>query len=625
MYFQIVSKFCEEKKKMRKILAVLSFLVVLSMAISACGAPVTQATNVPATQPSVATLPPAPATEPPAPATEVPAQGPKILHINNGVGDTPTLDPAIAEDTSSIQVINEAFVGLTSIDEVTNLTYPGIANTWDSVTNADGTETVTFHLRNDVPWVRWNGDAVETVKTCDGSADRIVNANDFAYGISRNLDPVVASPYGYLLGMVMVGAADYNNGVTTDFSTVGVKVIDDQTIALTYLQPAVYNVQISGLWVARPQPKWVIEGDCDGALLPRGERWTEPGFFQSYGPYTMSEWIHDSSMVIVKNPFWPGTEAQPIPKIDEVDFTMLDEAVAFSDYEAGNLDTAGVPLGDLDRVKSDPVLSAELYNGVNLCSYYYGYNITAPFVDDVRVRRALSEAVDRQSLVDNVLKGGQQPAQWFARPGLAGAPTMADHPDLGIKSDPVAAKADLQSYLDEKKLTVDQIDITIMFNTSSGHQKIAEAIQQMWKDTLGINAKLVNQEWAVYLATVKGADTPQVWRMGWCPDYPDINNYDNEVFGPNGSSNPYTAGKPSGGIFWQSQEYQDLMKAGAVETDNTKRVEIYAKAEQLLVYGDAVIIPIYWYARNTTTKPYVVRTFGTGGQEEFAKWDILPH
>ncbi len=283
------------------------------------------------------------------------------------------------------------------------------------------------------------------------------------------------------------------------------------------------------------------------------------------------------------------------------------------------------PLGDLDRVKADPVLSAELYNGVNLCSYYYGFNTTAKYVDDVRVRRALSEAVDRQSLVDNVLKGGQQPAQWFARPGLAGAPTMEDHPDLGVKSDVAAAKADLQSYLDEKKLTVDQLDITLMFNTSSGHQKIAEALQQMWKDNLGLNVKLVNQEWAVYLATVKGADTPQIWRMGWCPDYPDANNYDREVFAANGSSNPYTNGKPSGGVFWANPTYEDLLKKAAVETDNTKRVELYAQAEQILVYTDAVIIPIYWYAANRVTKPYVVRTYGVGGSEEFAKWDIIPH
>ncbi|MBE3066684.1 MAG: hypothetical protein IMZ73_04515 [Chloroflexi bacterium] len=113
--------------------------------------------------------------------------------------------------------------------------------------------------------------------------------------------------------------------------------------------------------------------------------------------------------------------------------------------------------------------------------------------------------------------------------------------------------------------------------------------------------------------------------MGWCPDYPDANNYDKEVFGPNGSSNPFTDGKPSGGVFFDDPAYIDLINRAAVETDVTKRVDLYAQAEQILVYTDAVIIPIYWYARNTVTKPYVVRTFGVGGSEEYSKWDLLPH
>ena len=102
----------------------------------------------------------------------------------------------------------------------------------------------------------------------------MVTADDFAYGIERNLNPKNASPYGYLLGMVLKGANDYNAGTTTDFSTVGVKVVDPATLEMTFLAPAAYNVQVAGLWVARPQPKWVIEGDCDGAVQARGERWT---------------------------------------------------------------------------------------------------------------------------------------------------------------------------------------------------------------------------------------------------------------------------------------------------------------------------------------------------------------
>jgi oligopeptide transport system substrate-binding protein len=604
---------------MRKLFITLSLLMALSMVLAACGgaqpAAPEQVTVVQTqiVEKEVTAMPEASTT----------GEGPKVLHWFFGPGDVPTLDPAIAQDTSSIQVIEEAFIGLTHIDEETSATVPGMATDWESVTNADGTETITFHMRNDIPWVRWNGDAVETVKTCDGSADRLVTASDFAYGIQRNLDPVNASPYAYVWGFVLKGAADYNNGVTDDFSTVGVDVIDDATIALTFLQPAAFNTQIAGMWIGRPQPRWVIEGDdCNEA---KGERWTEPGFFQGYGPYIMSEWVHDSNLTIVKNPFWPGTDDIPVPKIDEVTFSMLDDTVAFADYEAGNLDGSNAPLADLDRIKADPTLSKELKIAPSMCTYYYGFNTQAPVVNDRRVRLALSEAIDRQSLIDNVTKGGQEPAQWFGRPGLAGAPTMADHPDLGVKYDPEDAKAQLQSYLDETGQTADQLDLTLMFNTSSGHQKIAEAIQQMWKDTLGVDVKLVNQEWAVYLETIKGADTPQIFRLGWCLDYPDENNFIRENFDANGSSNPYTDGKPSGGAFYDNPDFFAGLAAAATESDPVKRVNMYADLEETLVYTDAVIAPIYWYTIVVVTKPYVQRTYGVGGQQAFEKWDILPH
>jgi oligopeptide transport system substrate-binding protein len=377
------------------------------------------------------------------------------------------------------------------------------------------------------------------------------------------------------------------------------------------------------MWVAHAQPKWLIEGDdCTEA---RGERWTETGFFQGYGPYTLKEWVHDSTLTMIKNPFWPGSDAIPQSKIDEVNFVMLDEQPAFAEYEAGNLDVAAVPLSELDRVKSDPTLSQELKIAPVLCTYTYEFNTQADVVNDKRVRLALSEAIDRQSLIDNVTKGGQEPAQWFARPGLAGAPTIKDHPDLGVKYNPEDAKAQLQSYLDEKGTTADQLNITLMFNTSSGHQKIAEAIQQMWKDTLGINVQLANQEWKVFLKTVKGKDTPQIYRNGWCQDYPDANNFDREVYLPGGSNNPNTDGS-IGGISWSNDQYNTLVADAAKETDPVKRVDMYSQAEEILVHDDAAIAPIYWYTGVATTKPYITRTYSVlGGLQHYEKWDVAAH
>ncbi|MBN1888938.1 MAG: peptide ABC transporter substrate-binding protein [Thermoflexales bacterium] len=552
---------------------------------------------------------------PPAPTAK--PQRPNIIRANFGYGDVPTLDPSISEDTSSITVIEESFVALTRLDEVTSELNPGMATKWDI--SQDG-KIYTFHLRNDVPWVRWDGTKVVKAQDCDGN-DRLVTAKDFEYGILRALKPETASPYAYVLAFAIDGASAFNNGETDDPTTVGVKALDDWTLEVKFLEDAAYNANIIGLWTAMPVPKWVIEGDCD--VEGRGDRWTEPGFFQSYGPFTLKEWIHDSTLTIIKNPFWPGDEATPQAKVDEVIFSMLDETAAMAEYEAGNMDATAVPSADIDRVKSDPTLSKQLVIAPNLCTYFYGFNTTAPYVDDARVRRALSLAVDRQGLVDNVLKGGQQPAQWFSRPGLAAVPTMDSHPDLGVSFKPEEANKWLDEYLAEKGLTKADLDITVMFNTSSGHQKIAEALQQMWKTTLGLDIKLTNQEWAVFLDTIKGKDTPQIWRLGWCLDYPDANNFIREVCAANGSSNPYENGEPAGGFMWKNEKFEELVKQAAVEKDPAKRVEMYAQAEQILVYEDAVMIPLYWYTRVTLTQPWIKRTFSAGGHERYENWEVL--
>lgn len=547
----------------------------------------------------------------PAPVEEVAEL--KTIRFVTGPGDIPTLDPSLAEDTSSIQIAIETFGGLTRPDEVTNETLPGMAESWDI--SEDG-RVYTFHLLEGIPWVKYDAVSDTVVEVLDDEGNvRYVTANDFAYAFIRSLAPATASPYSYVLAGVLEGAAAFNGGETEDAATVGVKVVDDYTLELTFISPAAFNASIAGMWMGYAEPQWLIE--------EKGDRWTETGFFQGYGPFVMKEWVHDSFLTMVKNPFWPGTESTPVSKIDVVEALFLDASPAMAEYEAGNLDVVGVPLADMDRVKADPVLSAELVIAPNFCSYYYGFNTAAPFTDDVRVRRALSYGMDRQALIDNVTKGEQIPAQWLSNPGLAGAPTLEEYADLGAKFDLEAAKAELQSYLDEKSLTVADLDITLMFNTSEGHQRIAEAIQQMWKDNLGLDVKLTNQEWKVFLQTTDGANAPQVFRLGWCLDYPDANNFIGDVFKVGGNSNHVAADGTKGGIQWYNEEFETLIADAAKELDNAKRTVMYARAEEIATVEDAVFMPIYWYTRVTLTKPYVQRTFSTGGHEHFEKWDIV--
>lgn len=605
-----------------KILTMLSLLVLASMVLAACQpqAPAEVVRTVIVTQEVVregeTVVETVVQTVVVTPEPQPEEAGPKVLRYAFGPGDIPTIDPALSTDTTSVQVVMETHPALNRQHEETNVLEPGIAESWETTNNEDGTMTAVYQLRQDVPWVKWDGNEVVQVQDCDGNS-RMVTAHDFEYGILRMLNPATASDYAYVSVFGLQGAGPFNSGETEDPETVAVQALDDWTLEITFVNQATYNLAIAGLWIHAATPQWLIEGDdCTEA---RGDRWMETGFNQSYGPYALKEWIHDATLTVVKNPFWPGTDSIPVPKIDEIVFYMLDQPAAFAEYEAGNMDVSDVPQADIDRVKADPVLSEELTTPPVQCTYYYGFNTKKPPVDDVRVRRALSMAIDRQGLIDNVVKGGQIPAQWFARPGLAAAPTLEEFPDLGVKSDPEAAKALLDEYLQENGLTAADLDITLMFNTLAGHQAIAEAIQQMWKENLDIDVQLANQEWRVYLQTIQ-EDSPQVWRLGWCSDYPDANNFTREVFAQGGHENSGEAGQ--GINQWVNEQFEELVAQAAVETDPDVRTDLYVEAEQLLVFEDAVIAPIYWYTSVEVTKPYVQRTFGVGGQEYFEKWDI---
>jgi len=518
----------------------------------------------------------------------------KEINLNLGT-EPPTLDPCLATDTTSVQVDEMLFLGLTNQNEETTEVEPELATKWE--VSADGL-TWTFYMRKDVKWVHYDP------ATKKFTLKRPVTAHDVEYGVKRTLDPATASDYAYVL-YVIKGAEAFNTGETTDPATVGVKAIDDYTVQFTLEYPAAYFPLIAGMWVARPVPKEPIE--------QFGDKWTEPGNIWSNGPYALEVWEHENRLVLVKNPHWWGAKDVAIERIN---FAMITEtSTAFAKYEAGELDVAAVPLADIDRVKADPVLSKELHIAPILCTYYYGFNVEKPPFDNVLVRKAFSFAVDRKKLVEEVTKGGQEPAMWFTRPGIFGSPDpKVEKEEDWPHFDPELAKKFLADagYPGGKGLP----EITLMYNTSEGHKRIAEAIQQMWKEVLGVEVKLANQEWKVYLKTL-AEDPPQIWRLGWCQDYPDANNFLNEVFHSQSTMNHTKWGNP---------EFDRLVEEAAKETDPAKRKEMYRKAEQILVMQDAAMIPIYWYTRVSCTKPYVERTFSVlGGLEHFEKWKVKKH
>lgn len=589
----------------KKFYIIMFAVLAFAMILSACGA-----------------APEAPAAEGEAPAADEPAEeaeavgyeGPKTLSVALGYGDIPTLDPSKAEDTSSIQLAVLMFPGVTRANEVTSVVEPAMASSWD--VSDDGT-VYTFHLMEGVSWVKYDEVLGEVVEVTDEEGNvRYVTADDFYFGFIRTLKKETGSPYAYVLDMTLAGAEDfhYADEADRDETTVGVKVIDPQTIELTFLKPGLFNASVAGMWMGYAQPSWAIE--------ELGDRWFEPGNIETYGPFTLKDWVHDYSATIIKNPFWAGTEYSPAPVLDEVEFRFLDNIPALAEYEAGNMDVAAVPSEDMDRVKADDVLSTEYVQSGVFCSYYYGFNTSLEPMDDVRVRKAFSLAIDRAGLIDNVLKGAQTPARWVANPGLAGAPTMDTHPEAGIGFDPVAAAAELQGYLDETGKTAADLDITLLHNESSGHALIAETIQAMWKDTLGVEVKIAAQEWKVYLDLIDGPNAPQIFRLGWCLDYPDANNFTHELFALCGNSNACKQGAVFGGIQYLNQDYEDLMDQAAEETDNAVRQDLYAEAADLLYGTDAAVAPIYWYGRQSLTKPFVTRTFSMSGHEFYDKWDV---
>jgi oligopeptide transport system substrate-binding protein len=547
-------------------------------------------------------------------ATPSPSEKPVTLQWNLGT-EPPQVDPALSTDTTSVQVDEMLFLGLTDFDDVTSEVIPELATDWS--VSSDGL-VWTFNMRDDVPWVAYNPATGEaTIVTDEEGNDRMVNAHDVEYAVKRTLDPATASDYAYVL-YIIEGAMAVNTGEEEDLDAIGVKAVDDYTVEFTLKQPAGYFPGIASMWVARPVYQPVID--------EWGARWVEPGLIISNGPYVLDEWKHQDSMVFVKNPYYYDAANVQIARIEAV--MIVESSTAMAMYENNELDVTNPPLEEMDRIRADPVLGEELYIAPALCTYYYGFTNNKPPFDNVLVRKAFSAAIDRQSLIDNVTKGGQLPANTFAPKGIFG----------NAASDPEIAPY-LLDYEMGKKMAKEWLaeagypngegfpTVTLMHNTSEGHRAIAEAIQAMWRDTLNVEVEVTNQEWGVYLETIDKstplADMPQIWRLGWCADYADENNWVHEVFNNQEGSNDLRRGCLDDTCTEVEElAFDKLTKAAGAEQDPAKRAEMYREAERLLVEDEAAYAPIYYYTTVVLNKPWLTRTYQALGGQHWDKWTI---
>ncbi|MCA9870878.1 MAG: peptide ABC transporter substrate-binding protein [Anaerolineae bacterium] len=548
---------------------------------------------------------------------------PVTLNINVAA-EPPTLDPSLATDAVSLNVMANLFVGLTRLSDADDGSVdPELATGWEV---SDDGLIYTFHLRDDARWVRYTeGDGVEQL--------RPVAARDVVYGVRRTCDPRTGSEYAYV-DYIIAGCAALNNADAVALSetdlqamidAVGVTAPDATTVEFTLTTPAPYFPAIAGMWINWPQYREVIENAGDG--------WTEPGVIVTNGPYVLTEWRHNDSMAAMKNPLWYGwPDARG--NIERVEMSMLGEpATAYAMYEAGALDTTTVPPPDIPAALADSTMAAEVHRYATSCSNAIGFTATKPPMDNILVRKALSAAIDRQSLVDNVLKGGEIPANSFA-PAMIFGNTAGDSQiapwtlpaDKGGWGYDMALKQ-AQEWLAEAGYPNGEgfPVITLMHAQIGDSAQVMQAIQAMWEQGLDIKVSVESQEFGVYLATTSNMtpveERPHAFRLIWCADYPDENNWLHEVFNTDEGMNLVSwdrdANTPLGP---DGMSFNEMTVAAQQTTDPATRQNLYAAAEKVLVDDAAAIAPLNYSVLVEVTKPYLERTYPGIGVSEWRDW-----
>jgi len=484
----------------------------------------------------------------------------QVLYQGIGV-ELPDLDPHLATGTSEYNVLSAILEGLVSEDPIDLHPVPGVAETWEV---SPDSLVYTFHLRADARWS--NGEPV--------------TASDFVASFRRVLTPAFGAAYATMLYPVS-NAEAFHRGRLADFTEVGFAALDARTLRITLGYPTPYLLSMLShpAWLPVPVATIARYGPVD----QRGTPWARPGRFVGNGPFVLKAWRRNQVIIVEKSPtYWDAAHV----RLRAIHFHPIDSLDAEERaFRAGQIHlTDAMPPARIGayRQNQPQLLRIDPYLG----TYFYRLNVNRPSLDKPRVRRALAMAVDRQAIVAHVLRGGQVPASAFTPPGMNGYA-----PPPGIPTDFAAARRLLAEagYPGGQGLP----HFELLFNSSEGHQLIAEAVQEMWRRELGIEVRLVNQE-LKSTQDARRVGNFQILRSVWIGDYID----------PLSFLSIWTSDSDNNFTGWSSRDYDNLLADAARTADPAARNALLQRAETILLDA-APIIPVYYYSHIFLLQPSV--------------------
>ncbi len=483
----------------------------------------------------------------------------QVLHHGNGA-EPNSLDPHRSEGVSANNIARDLFEGLTGISPEGKV-IPAAAKSW--IVSADGL-VYTFTLRESLRW-------------SDGSA---VSAADFVAGFQRSLSPLTGNAFAQMLKAIEHADAVIKSQQPA--SALGVSAPDAHTLVIRLSAPTPYLLGLlshpSSFPVHRPSlEKW-------------GRDFARPGRLVSNGAYALAGWVVQSHVEIKRNPhYW--NDARTV--VEQVFYHPSEDInAALKRYTADEYDsTYEIPLVQAKalRTRYGPELRIAPYHG----SYYYGFNLSKPpFKDKPKLRQALTMAVDREVIVGKVMNGMALPAYSFVPAGMwnyaAQMPGWAAWPRAQKLAEARRLYAEA-GYSEARPLTVE-----LRYNTHDDHKRIALVVAAMWKQWLGVETRLINEEFKVFLQNRKLHEVTQVFRSAWISDYDDATSF----------LDLHTTTHGRNDSVYRNPAYDALLQQAAATADIAARRALLEQAERL-VLAELPVLPIYTYVSKHLVKPWV--------------------